>query len=178
LLLPGSREREVAKLWPILSRVVEQMPADLRFVAAAVNAATAARMRHPRVETEIGTARDWMRRATVAITASGTATMECAFAGCPMIVVYKVNWLTYLIGRAVVRVNWLAMPNIIANGGIVPEFIQHHARPARIAAAALELLRDSGARDSAQAALAAVVARLGGPGASERAAEWIEREAR
>jgi lipid-A-disaccharide synthase len=77
-----------------------------------------------------------MQRATLAITASGTATMECAFYGCPMIVVYKVNWLTYLVGRMVVTVNWLAMPNVIAGRAIVPEFIQHDANPDRIAARA------------------------------------------
>ena len=158
LLLPGSREREVAKIWPIMARVVDSMPDDVKFVAAAVNEQMAAMMTHPRVTVEVGKAHELMQRATLAITASGTATMECAFYGCPMIVVYKVNWLTYLIGRMVVTVNWLAMPNVIAG---------------RIATAARELLENATKRETMQRDLAAVVQSLGGPGASERAARLI-----
>jgi lipid-A-disaccharide synthase len=172
LLLPGSREREVAKIWPVLAETVAALP-GVEFVAAAVDERTAAMMQHPRVKVEVGTARDWMRRATLAITASGTATMECAFAGCPMLVVYKVNWLTYLIGRRLVQVNWLGMPNVIAGKTVVPEFIQHEAQPAAIVAAAKELLADATKREAMQRELAAVVGSLGGPGASERAARLI-----
>ncbi len=173
LLLPGSREREVAKIFPVMARVVESMPADVKFVAVAVNEQSAAMMRHPRVTVEVGNAHEWMQRAALAITASGTATMECAFFCCPMLIVYKVNWLTYLIGRMVVKVDWLGMPNVIAGRAIVPEFIQHDARPARIAAAARELLEDPVKRGAMQRELAAVVTSLGGPGASERAARLI-----
>jgi lipid-A-disaccharide synthase len=173
LLLPGSREREVAKIFPVMARVIGRMPADVKFVAAAVNEQSAAMMRHPRVTVEVGNAHEWMQRAALAITASGTATMECAFFGCPMLIVYKVNWLTYLIGRMVVKVNWLGMPNVIAGRAIVPEFLQHDAQPERIAAAALELLEDTAKRDTMQRELAAVVNSLGGPGASERAARLI-----
>jgi lipid-A-disaccharide synthase len=173
LLMPGSREREVAKIWPILMRVVDRMPDDVKFVAAAVNEPMAAMMKHPRVEVQVGKAQELMQRATLAITASGTATMECAFYGCPMIVVYKVNWLTYLVGRMVVTVNWLAMPNVIANREVVPEFIQHDAKPDRIAAVAGELLKSASKREMMQRGLSAVVSSLGGPGASERAARMI-----
>jgi lipid-A-disaccharide synthase len=176
LLLPGSREREVAKIWPVMAHVVDAMPAEAEFVAAAVDEKTAAMIGHPSVKVEVGTARDWMRRVTLAITASGTATMECAFAGCPMLIVYRVNWLTFLIGRAVVKVNWLGMPNVIAGRGIVPEFIQHEARPALIAQAVRELLGNQAKREQMQRELAAVVNSLGGPGASQRAATLILRE--
>jgi lipid-A-disaccharide synthase len=180
LLLPGSREREVAKIWPIMAKVVDLMANDVDFIAAAVNEQSAAMInhalsvtRHPRVTVEVGTAQELMQRATLAITASGTATMECAFHGCPMIVVYKVNWLTYLIGRMVVKVNWLAMPNVIAGREIVPEFIQHEAKPERIAAIARELLENASKREAMQSELAAVVSNLGGSGASERAARLV-----
>jgi lipid-A-disaccharide synthase len=173
LLLPGSREREVAKIWPIMRQVVDRMPADVKFVAAAVNESMAAMIRHPRVTVEVGKAQDWMARAALAITASGTATMECAFYKCPMIVVYKVNWLTYIVGSMVVTVNWLAMPNVIANRAIIPEFIQEDAQPARIAAVARELLEGTGTAEVMQHELSKVVATLGGTGASERAAGLI-----
>jgi lipid-A-disaccharide synthase len=146
----------------------------LEFVAAAVNEQTAAMMmNHPRVEVQVGKAQELMQRAALAITASGTATMECAFYGCPMIVVYKVNWLTYLIGRIVVTVNWLAMPNVIADREVVPEFIQGDAQPNHIAAAARGLLENTAKRETMQKELAAVVGNLGGPGASGRAARLI-----
>jgi lipid-A-disaccharide synthase len=174
LLMPGSREREVAKIWPIMSQMVDRMPPDVNFVAAAVNKQMAEMMMyHPRVEVEVGKAHELMQRAALAITASGTATMECAFYGCPMIVVYKVNWLTYIVGSMVVTVDWLAMPNVIANRAIIPEFIQEDAKPGRIAATARELLEDTGTREVMQHELTKVVATLGGAGASERAARLI-----
>ncbi len=173
LLLPGSREREVVKIWPILAQVVDQMPENVTFVAAAVNEQTAGMMNHPRVTLEVGKAHELMQRAALAITASGTATMECAYFGCPMIVVYKVNWLTYLIGRMVVKVNWLAMPNVIAGHAILPEFIQGDAHPDIITHAARELLKNDITRGTMQHELATVVGSLGGPGASDRAAQLI-----
>ncbi|HTS18310.1 MAG TPA: lipid-A-disaccharide synthase [Verrucomicrobiae bacterium] len=173
LLLPGSREREVAKIWPIMRQVIDQMPPETKFVAAAVNEQMAAMIRHPRVLVEIGKAHDGMQRATLAITASGTATMECAFYGCPMIVVYKVNWLTYLVGRMVVTVNWLAMPNVIAGRAIIPEFIQQDAKSDRIASLAQELLANATKREAMCQELAAVVQTLGGTGASEHAAKAV-----
>jgi lipid-A-disaccharide synthase len=173
LLLPGSREREVKKIWPIMAKAVDLMPDGVKFAAAAVNDQMSAMMKHPRVKVEVGNAHELMQRATLAITASGTATMECAFYGCPMIVVYKVNWLTYLIGRMIVTVNWLAMPNVIAGREIVPEFIQGDAKPNRIAAVARELLENTSKRGAMQKELATVVSSLGGAGASERAARLI-----
>ena len=173
LFLPGSREREVAKIWPIMQQIIDKMPPETRFIVAAVNESMAAMIKHPRVTVEVGKAQEGMQRATLAITASGTATMECAFYGCPMIVVYKVNWLTYLVGRMVVTVNWLAMPNVIAGRAIVPEFIQHDAKPGRIAVVARELLQNVSKRGAMQQELATVVNTLGGVGASKRAAELI-----
>jgi lipid-A-disaccharide synthase len=177
LLLPGSREREVEKIWPIMAQVVEQLPADLRFVAVVVNKEMAEIMvQHLRIELQAGNAHEWMQRAALAITASGTATMECAFFGCPMVVVYKVNRLTYLIGRMVVMVNWLAMPNVIAGREIVPEFIQHDAQPDDIAAVVRTFLASSAKREAMQKELAAVVSSLGGPDANKRAATLMLEE--
>jgi lipid-A-disaccharide synthase len=173
LLLPGSRVREITKIFPVMAQVVDRLDARYKVVAVAPNEKLAAMIRHPRVKVEIGNAREWMQRATVSITASGTATMECAFYGCPMLVVYVVNWLTYLIGRALVQVNWLGMPNVIAGREIVPEFIQGDAQPDRMAQVVTELLEDKAKRERVQTDMAAVVESLGGPGASDRAAELI-----
>ena len=166
LLLPGSREREVAKIWPIMAKVVDLMPDDVQFVACGGERADRGDDDESSCawRCEVGKAHELMQRAALAITASGTATMECAFFGCPMIVVYKVNWLTYLVGRMVVKVNWLAMPNVIAGREIVPEFIQHEAKPERIAAVARELLENASKREAMQRELAEVVSSLGGAG--------------
>ncbi len=176
LLLPGSREKEVAKIFPVMAAAIEKMPADVKFVAASVSERTAAMMEHPRVEVQIGKAHELMQRATLAITASGTATMECAFFGCPMVVVYKVNPLTYLLGRMLVKVNWIAMPNVIAGREIVREFIQHDATPEAVATAANELLASEERRARMKEDLAKVIAALGEKGAGGRAAEAILKE--
>jgi lipid-A-disaccharide synthase len=175
LLLPGSRVREVTKIFPVMAAVVDQLPDKYECVAVAANPSLATMIRHPRVRVETGNAQHWMRRATVSITASGTATMECAFQGCPMLVVYAVNWLTYRVGRALVRVNWLGMPNVIAGREIVPEFIQENADPERMAAVVMSLLEDTAKRERMSADLESVVKSLGGPGASARAAELVLR---
>lgn len=173
LLLPGSRTKEVEKIWPLMAQVVDRLPAEIQFRAAAVDAKTARMIQHPRVQVQTGGAHALMQRAALAITASGTATMESAFFGCPMVVVYKVTWLTYFIGRMVVRVNWLAMPNVIANREVIPEYIQHDAQPGVVARTASQLLTDATRRQTMTDELKKVVASLGGPGASDRAAQLI-----
>jgi len=173
LLLPGSREKEVSHNFPLMAHAIEQLPDDWRFEAAAVSDKTAAMMRHRRVSVRIGGAHDLMQQAAVAIVASGTATLECAFFQCPMVVIYHVNWLTYLLGRALVRVKWLAMPNLVAGRQIVPELLQGNARPERIAAAVREILSHSERRRLMEQDLAKVIASLGDSGASDRAAQLI-----
>jgi lipid-A-disaccharide synthase len=111
--------------------------------------------------------------ADLAITKSGTVTMECALQGVPAVVFYRTSWPTYFIGKQIVTVKYLAMPNLIADEPIYPEFVQQAATPENIAAAALELLRDVKRRTAVQGKLAGVMASLGKPGAPERAADAI-----
>ena len=142
----------------------------------------------PGLEIQIGGLNDALATADLAITKSGTITMECAAFGVPAVVFYKTSWPTYLIAKQVVSVKYLAMPNLLAGemigstnirnhllaGEVVyPEFIQHEATPENIARAGLELLRDEPRRRAVKAKLAQVIASLGGPGAASRAAEAI-----
>src|SRR5437016_10010625 len=83
---------------------------------------------------------------------------------------YNVAWSDYQIARNIVNVHYLAMPNLLAHEEIFPEFIQQAATPENIARAALELLRDEKRRAEVKTKLAAIVAQLGTPGASRRAA--------
>jgi lipid-A-disaccharide synthase len=117
-----------------------------------------------------------MQRASVGIIASGSATLEAAYFRLPYVLIYKVAWPTYLAARLVVNVKYLGMPNLLANKEVVPEFVQHRARPNTIAKAALQLINDLAARDEMVFEFDRIVAKLGEGGASERAARAIVEE--
>lgn len=183
-LFPGSRGREVRKIFPVLletaRRLQRERPA-LRFAAPAASEQRAGELRQlaagfPEVNCEIlppGSARGLMRRAAVGLVASGTATVEAALCGLNFAVVYRVAPLTYWVGRAVVRVPFLGMVNLLAGKEIAREFIQGNARPEALAAETLRLLEPE-ARALQTRELAAVTAKLGqGVGASANAADAI-----
>jgi lipid-A-disaccharide synthase len=180
VLLPGSRTDEVRRHWPIVTGAFEllsresptltgKMILPTQQLADSVMSAGLPRG----LEIQIGGLAETLAQADVAITKSGTVTMECALHGVPAVVFYKTSWPTYFIGRQIVTVKYLAMPNLIADEAIYSEFVQETATPENIAAAALELLRDEKRRVAAQGKLARVIASLGKPGAPERAAEAI-----
>ena len=125
------------------------------------------------VVVQIGNVSEALASADVAITKSGTITMECAAFGVPAVVFYKTSWPTYLIGKQIVSVKYLAMPNLMAGETIYPEFIQQEATAENISRAALELLRDESRRATVKTKLTQVIKTLGGPGAAGRAAEAI-----
>src|SRR5262249_10345008 len=108
--------------------------------------------------------------ADLALTASGTATVQCALHDTPMVVVYRLSPLTYHIGRPLVKVDTFAMVNLIANERVVPELIQDACTPDAVAREAISLLTDPARASRMRAALARVRERLGEPGASRRAA--------
>lgn len=183
VLLPGSRADEVRRHLPVLWNSVRAMVAS-----RAIDRAISFRMILPTQEmADLAEEFDWpentqiqvgnifgaLADADLAITKSGTVTMECALHGVPAVVFYKTSWPTYFIGKQIVTVKYLAMPNLIANEAIYPEFVQQMATPENIAAAALELLRDEKRRAAVQGKLAGVIASLGKPGAPERAADAI-----
>jgi lipid-A-disaccharide synthase len=182
-LLPGSRAREVSRHLPLLlaaaRRIAWHMPGvqfllpkapaiDRSMVEAALQGAGVT------VHTAEGPLADSLQVMEAAVVASGTATLEAALAGVPMAVVYRTSWPTHLLAKSVVRIPHIAMVNIIANQLLVPEFVQHRARPAAVAGALLELLRDDGRCDEMKAGLRRVADQLGPPGAVERAADAVE----
>src|SRR5262249_48209393 len=111
--------------------------------------------------------------ATAAIVASGTATVEAALLGAPMVVVYRLSSWTYRLGRRFVRVPYYAMVNLIAGRGLVPELIQSDFTAESVADARLPLLDDTPARRAMLSGLAEVREKLGAAGASGRAAEVV-----
>jgi lipid-A-disaccharide synthase len=191
-LFPGSRLREVRKIFPILmetARELHRHKPDLRFEVAAASSELAAEMKQmwhrlpaddhrqdADATIKTGEALSIMQRAAVGIVASGSATLEAAYFRLPFVLVYKVAWPTYLAARLVVAVKYLGMPNVIANREVVPEFIQHRAQPRAIAQAVLRLLNDKNARDQMVSEFDTIIASLGEGGASERAAKTILAE--
>jgi lipid-A-disaccharide synthase len=182
-LLPGSRPSEVAHNLPPLVGAVDrigQARGDAQFVLAAAASLPrdlfAAHLGPRPVPVVAGQTHGVLSSATLALVASGTATVETALLDTPMVVVYRVSPLTYLLGRPFVRVREFAMVNLIAERTVAPELIQADFTPERVAAEALSLLGDPEKRRRMRANLGEVRRRLGGPGASARAAEAVVEE--
>jgi lipid-A-disaccharide synthase len=184
-LLPGSRGKEVRKIFPVMveaaSRLKSERP-SLRFEAAAASETLATEMRSilhahgaalSSCTVTLRSAHDLMQRAGAGMVCSGTATLESTFFGLPMVILYKVAWLTWVVGRRLVKIPWLGLPNVLAGREIAREFLQDDARPEPIAEQVLRLLEDSSLRESQQRAQAQVIASLGERGAAKRAAEAI-----
>jgi lipid-A-disaccharide synthase len=187
-LFPGSRSREVRKIFPVLLEAVRLLlrrQPDLRFEVAAASEALAAEISNALAEARIsegpfrvvtGETAATMQRAFAGIVASGSATLEAAYFRLPFMLIYKVAWPTYLAARLVVNVKYLGMPNLLADREVVPEFIQHRAKPDAIAKAVLRLMDNTDARDRMISEFDAIVTKLGEGGASEKAARAIIEE--
>jgi lipid-A-disaccharide synthase len=179
-LLPGSRLKEVAHNLPPIAASLDVLGAarpDLQFLMAVAPSLDPEMVRRglgPRKVTIVhDRTHEALSAATTAVVASGTATVEAALLGAPMVVVYRLSAWTYRLGRRFVRVPYYAMVNLIAGRRVVPELIQSDFTPDRVAAELLPLLDETGARHAMQAGLSEVRKRLGGPGASGRAAEEV-----
>lgn len=177
-LLPGSREREVRKIFPAMlsaAREVRLARPATRFAAAAMSEKIRTSMhtmaRGAGVKVDIGllNSRDIMRRAAAGLVASGTATLEATLLGLPYALVYKIAWITYIPARFVIKVPYLGMANILAGRQIVREFIQGDATPSALAAEALRLLDDAAARAAMREDFDKVRAGLAAPGTTSPA---------
>jgi len=186
-LFPGSRQREVRKIFPIMQATARELlraDSGLHFEIAAASKALAEIIRKDlRDDAEefsitVEGARGLMQRAAVGLVASGTATLEAALSKLPFVLVYRVAWLTYLVARAAVKVKYIGMPNVLADREIVPEFIQHEAQPRRIALAVRRLLSDQSERTRMLNNFDSVAKKLGSGEASANAADAIIAELR
>jgi lipid-A-disaccharide synthase len=187
-LLPGSREREVRRILPPMlaaASLLKRRDVELRFEVSAASAKMtdliekiAASCGFTGLPISVGNASSLMQRAAVGMVASGTATMEASFFRFPFVLIYKVSWLTFIPGRLLVRVQHLGMPNILAGRTMIPEFIQHEARPETIADAVWELYSNETSRASMIRGMDEVILQLTEVEAGHRAAEVILRELR
>jgi lipid-A-disaccharide synthase len=188
-LFPGSRSREVRKIFPVMietARLLLQTKPTLRFHVAAASESLAREMNQmlgseqsenrKAIKITVGQTPALMQQAWAGIVASGSATLEAAYFRMPFVLIYKVAWPTYVAARLVVNVNYLGMPNLLADKQVVPEFIQHEARADVIVKALQSLMEDANARDKMISEFDAIVDKLGGSGASYRAARAILQE--
>lgn len=187
-LFPGSRFREVRKIFPVMLEAARQISARqpaARFEVAAASPTLGTEMERvlstsgfspERMRVVTGDTAGIMQRAFVGIIASGTATLEAAYFRLPFVLVYKVSWLTYLVARLVIKTPYLGMPNVLAGREVVPEFIQHRAHPRAISQAVLELLNEPAKRALIIREFDSIVNNLGESGASEKAARAIIEE--
>jgi lipid-A-disaccharide synthase len=183
-LLPGSRPNEVRRILPVLSRAIPLIAArvpGVQFVSARAPSLedrlfaplTAPRHRRAPVVVVDNATDNVLEAANVVVTASGTAPVQTALHGRPMVIVYRLAPLTYAIGRMVVRVPSYGMVNLVAGRRIVPELIQREFTPERVADETVSLLNDAGRVANVIRDLAEVRAALGGSGASRRAAAAV-----
>lgn len=179
-LLPGSRSSEIAHHMPTLMQACRLIQKDrkLQLVLALAPGVKQAQISHylaPDVAMHVveDATYDALGAADLSIVSSGTATVEAALMGAPMIVVYRLAPLTAAIARVLVRTPLFAMVNLIAGKRVVPELVQKDFTPERLASEAIRLLDSPDARAEMRRGLAEVREKLGPPGAVERAADLI-----
>ena len=172
-LLPGSREREVRKIFPVMldaAREVLTRRPGTKFAAAAMSEKIRDMMQSMAatggIDVAIGlrNSREIMQTAAAGLVASGTATLEATLLGLPYALVYKIAWITYIPARFVIKVPHLGMANLLAGKEIVKEFIQQNATPSAMASEALLLLDDAAYRTAMRANFAKVRQTLLAPG--------------
>ena len=180
LLLPGSRRREIDKHLPVMLEAAvifcEKIKTHLRMVLPSDEMLELARRHIPtdiKIDLQVGGLAKALGQASLAIASSGTITMECAWFRVPTVVLYKTSPLTHALGRRLVKVPYLAMPNLLAGEELFPEFIQSAANADNLAEASLLLLRDKSQRTRILDSLDLVAAQLGESGAATRAARAV-----
>ncbi|EAX46456.1 lipid-A-disaccharide synthase [Thermosinus carboxydivorans Nor1] len=182
LLMPGSRQQEIANLLPVMLAAGEKIAAriaDCQFFLPVASTISREMLQNIignyKLPVKLTTDRnyDLMNIAQVAIAASGTATLETALMGVPTVIIYKVAALTYFLGKFLVKIPYIGLPNIIAGRQVVPELLQDAANPDNVAREALALLMGGARRDQMLRDLTEVRAKLGEAGAVQRVARVV-----
>jgi lipid-A-disaccharide synthase len=183
-LFPGSREREIARLFPMMIETAKRLQSwrgDLKFEVPAASAKLAEQIRAlmteagegDLIEVTSGGSHSLMQRANCAVIASGTATLEAAYYGLPYCLVYRLAPLSYMAAKVVVKIEHVGLVNILAGEGVVDEFIQGKAEPVAVSAALKEFLASSEKREALQLRFTEISSKLGGRGAHARAAQAV-----
>ncbi len=179
LLMPGSRPQEVQRMLPTMIKTAENLSknGNWKFVIAGVGGDIDyfSYIKGSTVPINIifGHTRELIADSRLVVTSSGTATLETGIIGRPMVVIYKTGWLTYQIARRLVKLDKIALINIVGGKKIVPELIQNDASPTKIKQAADLFLNNNQLVIETVGELNKTTDKLGGAGTSERAAETI-----
>jgi lipid-A-disaccharide synthase len=180
LLLPGSRAGELKRHLPVMldaaRQIAAQVPSQFRMILpnnALLEYAKTFLLKTPPIELQRNGLAESLLESDLAIASTGTVTMECALFKVPTVALYKTSWSTFQIGKRIVKVKYLAMPNILAGEPLFPEFVQNDATSENITTAATSLLQDQPRRETVSRKLDDVISSIGPSGASRRAAELL-----
>ena len=181
-LLPGSRNNEIKKILPIMLNsaklIHKEFPNSQFLILISSNVDTDTyhnliKKYHLPIKLVDKQHYNAIANSDLALVASGTATLEAAIFNIPMIIVYKVTFLTWAYAKGVIKIPYIGLVNIVSRKQIVPEFVQFRARPQLISKEAIELLKNKETYNALQKELSQIKTHLGSPGASKRAAQTI-----
>ncbi|MBC15598.1 MAG: lipid-A-disaccharide synthase [Desulfovibrio sp.] len=181
-LLPGSRSKEISSLLPVFgetARLLAKKHPDLRYVMVCAPGRNKEHLMDlwpediPVECVEPDNRYATFRSCKFMLAASGTVTLETALIGTPAAVAYKVSKISELIGKLLVNVDFISLPNLIMNKEVYPEYIQQEANAENLAKQALQWLDDPKSYDKMRQDLADLRSRVGEPGAADRAATII-----
>ncbi|MDI6781943.1 MAG: lipid-A-disaccharide synthase [bacterium] len=181
-ILPGSRKGEIKRLLPVMleatGRLLKRFPDIQPVIVLAPTVEDGDILPYLKsIPFKIALVRDntydVLSICRVALISSGTATLEAACLGAAMVILYKLNWLTYLLGRLLIRIPFIGLPNIIAGKQVVPELVQVRANAQNVVNEASILLEDNTAWTNVQKNLSEVKEKLGCCGATKKAAGLI-----
>ncbi|MFO8084706.1 MAG: lipid-A-disaccharide synthase [Desulfobacterales bacterium] len=181
-LLPGSRDREISNHLPVMLEAAKKLKesfTDLKVLvslASSVNRNVVEQIMEPYqgtldVKLVEGGAVQTFKRSAILVAVSGTVTLEAALSGIPMVIIYRVSPLSYRLGKALIRVKFISLVNLIARRQILPELIQQEASPGKIAANVEKMLKDSKQLIRIHQQLFRIRNAFGQPGASGRVAD-------
>jgi len=181
-LLPGSRKSEVMKILPVMleaAEIIANQMKDVQFVIPRASSISQDLIQKYLDETSVPVKVVDQFRYNVrsaldfVMVASGTATLETALLVCPMVILYKVSFLSWAIGKTFVNIPYIGLANIIAGDMVVPELLQTECTGQNVANKVLNILRTPDELENVRYQLQKVKDKIGGPGASKRAAEEI-----
>ena len=184
-LLPGSRHQEVVRVLPAMrdatTEILRTVPGTRFVLALAPTIERDLVVQHlaggPPVEIVESQTHAVIRAADLALVTSGTATLETALLGTPMVVCYRLSFVSELLARLVLRVPWVSLANLTLGRAVVPELYRRTTTGERLAREALRLLTDADARETQRAAFGELAGQLGEPGVGARAARLVLAQA-
>ena len=181
-LLPGSRRGEIEKILPILietAKILQEKIPEAKFILPIASIELRPliedqlKQTSVKIRTREGSGKEIIVASDLLILASGTVTLEASVYLTPMIIVYKISFFSWLMGKILIKIPFIGLVNIVRGQKIIPEFIQYQARPEAVAQAGLEILTQPEIRERMIGELKIVRDKLGRPGAATRAAAVI-----